>query len=632
MLDQVIDGVVRLIKKHWPRRREAFDYEVFDIDQATLELVKAFSAWKDNERRARFLLKAQDLRLIERFEDQIHWGTGEDEQERRYFFDLSKRRRRLDRIILGATILYLVGVAGLAAFQYPRAGCRNYLRDSGYPPELCDWQGQLKVLKLRQPLDLESFSGLNSKTIEDLEIIAEPSSNSIAGLSSLSKCRSLKKLSLVLDGSAVSDVRPLEKLSGLTHLTLSLGSEVSDVQPLEKLSGLTQLDLNMRDSKVTDLRPLEGLNALTHLTLKFRYEMADLKPLEKLSALSTLTLDSFDLQSTDLSPLEKLSGLANLTINLRYVRYGDLERLEKISRLNCLSLDLGGSNVGDLRTLEKLSGLTQLKLSLRNSKMRDLRLLGNLTRLTYLDLDISDCKVGDLKPLEKMTGLTRLDLNLRNCEVSDLTPLEKLSELTRLSLVLSASKVNDICLLEKLSGLTWLSIDLRASAVKDLTSLVVLSRLTHLDLDLTSIEAVNLKPLEKLSALTQITLKQKLAILSEDSDFVKSLESVGCPTKLALNAGYGDALDNSRQLVNLRRLNQLSLDLDFRDTDGSYLKPLEKLQGLSELNLRYSKTQLSGLMMLEKMKWLRILSIDGTTRAQRLSLQGIPPTLTQIEF
>lgn len=607
------------------RRREAED---FDVARARLKFAAAYQAWVSNEKKPRFLLNARDLRLLERFEEQLHEEPEED--EKRYFLDLSQRRRRLDRIIFSVIVLYVVSAACLAALQYGRAECRSYLRESGYPPELCDWQDQLKVLKLRQPLDLSNFSWLRSKTIENLEIRAEPRSDSIAGLSSLAKCSSLKKFTLILDGSRVRDLRPLEKLRGLTQLTLSLGSEVGDLKPLEQLSGLTWLDLDLSNSKVSDLRPLAKLSALTSLRVRFSGEACDLQPLANLQALSTLGLDS--IKAADLGPLEKLHGLAELSVDLRDARAGDLELLEKVGRLTELDLNLGGSNLRDLRALERLSGLTRLKLRLGRSEVRELSSLENLHGLTNLSLDLSESVVSDVHPLEKLSGLTQLDLDLRNSEVSDVQPLEKLSGLTRLSIVLTTCKVTDLSLLGKLSGLSRLTVDLRGSYVYDLSPLEELSRLTHLDLDLTFTGTRNLAPLEKLNGLTQLTLKHNLTILSDSPRIVKKLESVGGPTKLALNAGYGDVWHELRQLEKLSGLNQLSLDLDFREAEGSYLQPLEKLRGLSELTLRYSKTQLSGLMLLEKLKFLRILSLDGTTRAQRMSLHGIPASLTQIEF
>src|SRR5262249_50522128 len=76
-----------------------------EVEQAKLKFGNAFSAWKNNERRSRFLLKAGELRLIELYENQIPWGT--DEQEKRNFLNLSRRQHTLNRIGMGLAIVAL---------------------------------------------------------------------------------------------------------------------------------------------------------------------------------------------------------------------------------------------------------------------------------------------------------------------------------------------------------------------------------------------------------------------------------------------------------------------------------------------------------------------------------------------
>src|SRR5262249_57771097 len=111
----------------------------------------------------------------------------------------------------------------VARLAYQRFEDRRFLRESGYPPVLYDSQRQLRKLALTEPLDLERFTWLSSDSVEELELNASSSSNSIAGLASLSRCRSLKKLTLYLGASQVSNLEPLAKLSNRTQLTLYLG-------------------------------------------------------------------------------------------------------------------------------------------------------------------------------------------------------------------------------------------------------------------------------------------------------------------------------------------------------------------------------------------------------------------------
>ena len=152
-----------------------------------------------------------------------------------------------------AAVLALIGAGWFSILQYQRFENRRYLTESGYPAELYDFQHQLKKLEMTEPLNLERFTWLSSDSIEELSLKAARSSNSIAGLTSLSKCRSLKKLTLDLGDSQVSDLKPLAQLQGLTQLTLYLGgftsSQVSDLEPLAQLQGLTQLTLDLTIAK-----------------------------------------------------------------------------------------------------------------------------------------------------------------------------------------------------------------------------------------------------------------------------------------------------------------------------------------------------------------------------------------------
>src|SRR5262245_24320660 len=261
-----------------------------EVDQARLKFENAFVAWQKSGERSHYLMKGKDLRLVERFETKIPWGA--TAQEKQSFLNRSKRRRRFVKVAAVAAGLALIGLGWVASLQYKQFEDRRFLRESGYPPVLYDSQRQLKKLALTEPLDLERFTWLSSNLVEELELHAASSSNSIAGLASLSRCRSLIKLTLDLGdgssvfskrGSHVSDLGPLAKMSNLTQLTLELrSSQLSDLEPLTKLSNLTQLTLSLGGSKVSDLGPLARLSNRTQLTLDLNFtKVCDLEPLAK---------------------------------------------------------------------------------------------------------------------------------------------------------------------------------------------------------------------------------------------------------------------------------------------------------------------------------------------------------------
>jgi len=238
-----------------------------EVDQARLRFENAFTAWKNSNRSWRYLLKAGELRSVERYEKQIPWGK--NATDKRTFLWRSQRRRTLGQVILAAALVAVVAAGLLASSQYQRYDARTYLKDNNYPPELYDWQHQLKTLKLNEPMNVQRFPWLHSDTLEELTIHVQSGTNSLDGLVvNLTKCRALKKLPLDLSASQVSDLTPLTKLTGLTELTLNLsGSKVMDLTPVMKLTGLTQLTLGIRGSEVNDLTPLTKLTGLTQLTL-----------------------------------------------------------------------------------------------------------------------------------------------------------------------------------------------------------------------------------------------------------------------------------------------------------------------------------------------------------------------------
>src|SRR6185436_18236917 len=105
------------------------------------------------------------------------------------------------RAAIVAAVLVLIGASWFSILQYQQFEGKRYLTESGYPAELYDFQHQLRKLEMTEPLNLERFTWLSSDSIEELTLGAAGSSNSIAGLSSLSGCSSLKRLNLNLGNS-----------------------------------------------------------------------------------------------------------------------------------------------------------------------------------------------------------------------------------------------------------------------------------------------------------------------------------------------------------------------------------------------------------------------------------------------
>jgi len=605
-LNRLADRDIRLLEADTPTDGSAMRYRLpherlipalyrltgkllAEVDQAKLKFQNAFQAWQTNDKRSRYLLKGKELRLVQRYETQIPWGH--DEQEKKSFLFKSKRRRQVVRTATVAAVLVLIGAGWASILQYQRFENRRYLTESGYPAELYDFQHQLKKLAMTEPLDLERFTWLSSDSIEELSLKASDSSNSIAGLTSLSRCHSLKKLTLDLRNSQVSDLHPLQQLKGLTQLTLYLnGSPVSDLQPLQQLMKLTHLTLSFSGFRLSPLRDLQSLLQLKELTQLTLYldgsQVNDLQPLQFMR-LTQLTLDLRDSLVHDLQPLQQIKGPIQLRLYLNSSLAGRLPPLQQIKGLTQLTLDVDypPSNLQLLEQLKELPQLKQLTLNLGFFLVSDLKLLDKLKGLTQpsLTLNLKGSGVNDLQPLEQFKGLTQLSLDLRETKVSDLRPLEQLKTVTGLTLYLNNSQVNDLKsseTLKRLPQLTQLTLDLRSGQVNNLKPLEQLKGLSKLSLDLRTSQVSDLEPLEQLKKLTQLTLY----------------------------------LPDSQVL-----------DLKSLDT-------LNTLTELTQLTLDFSLNGVSDLQTIRELTNLQALSIENATRAQRMSLRNIPPSLVELKF
>ena len=621
-----------------------------EVDQAKLKFQNAFQAWKNNDKRSAYLLKAKELRLVERYETQIPWGN--DEQEKKNFLQRSKHHHKIIKGAAVAAVIALLVISWASYLQYQRFEGRRYLRESGYPPELYDWQHRLKKLELMQPLDLDRFAWFSSDSIEELELHAVNSSNSIAGLASLSKCRLLKKLSLGLTESQVSNLEPLSTLNDLTQLTLDLRySQVGDLKPLSKLSNLTQLTLDLDISQVEDIEPLSKLSNLTQLTLDLsESRVKDIEPLSMLSNLKQLTLNLRDAQVSDLQWLSKLNNLAQLSLFAgRDVEFY-LELLPKLSNRTQITLIFSEYEISDLESLSKLSNQTQLMLYYYG-KLNSLEPLLQLNNLTRLELESDLGQVKNLEPLSKLSNLKELTLDLGQSQGRDLEPLAKLGDETQLTLDFSNSSTSNLELLAKLGNRTQLALNLGHNKVRNLEPLSKLSSLAQLTLALGGSEVSDLGGLSKLSNLTQLNLDLSRSEVSSwepplnqdnraqmmhdrfrstsDVHNMEPLSKLSNLTQLMLSL-TGSEVRDLEPLSKLSNLTQLTLD--FRSSEIRSLEPLLELRKLTQLTLGPGGSQVDNLEPLAKLTRLQALSIWDATRAQRISLRSIPASLVELKF
>ncbi|MBL7724831.1 MAG: leucine-rich repeat domain-containing protein, partial [Chitinophagaceae bacterium] len=158
---------------------------------------------------------------------------------------------------------------------------------------------------------------------------------------------------LDLSYNQITEIKGLDKLSGLTSLNLS-DNQITEIKGLDKLSGLTSL--NLSDNQITEIKGLDKLSGLTSIALSGN-QITEIKGLDKLSGLTSIALSGN--QITEIKGLDKLSGLTSLDLDSNQIT--EIKGLDKLSGLT--SLDLDSNQITEIKGLDKLSGLTSLDLA-----------------------------------------------------------------------------------------------------------------------------------------------------------------------------------------------------------------------------------------------------------------------------
>lgn len=147
---------------------------------------------------------------------------------------------------------------------------------------------------------------------------------------------------------------------------------ITDIRPLEGLTGLTDLSLTSQSRVTVDWSSLRGLSSLKHLHIE-GYELESTDELvAQVEGLPITLFTLIDTNTRDISNLHLLTEVTNL--NLRHNHIQDISPIAGMSRLSLLAL--GGNKISDIGVLE---GLTKLiVLNLNNNPIRDLSPLKNI--------------------------------------------------------------------------------------------------------------------------------------------------------------------------------------------------------------------------------------------------------------
>lgn len=231
-----------------------------------------------------------------------------------------------------------------------------------------------------KPFNFQALSQLGA--LEELHVGLEASE--ISGLEGLSRCRSLRKLSLS-GGISDSDLIHVEHLHSLKYLWLPKATSDHALMRLSQLGGLEYLSIEK--SQVTD----EGLKALAKFPNLKELELrnSDITDLGLASLALCSTLEEIDLSETKLQG----TGLRHLA---------ELPRLKRLCLDQTLITDESLQALADFQVLEKLQ-LNHCQVTDRGmlhvAKCRSLRVLSiNLTK-------VSDDGIGELRELPDLREL-----------------------------------------------------------------------------------------------------------------------------------------------------------------------------------------------------------------------------------
>ncbi len=177
---------------------------------------------------------------------------------------------------------------------------------------------------------------------QNLEVLVA-SGTGINYLEKLSLCVHLKKL--LLAGTNIYDLSPLQELKNLEILDLGYATQVSNILPIRDLRKLRTLIL--KETKVEDISAFSNLTNLRYVDLEST-QVRNLLPLHRLKNLEYLKLGR-----TQVSDISYFTGLVNLKwLDLERTQIKDISPLKGLLRLNALFLNW--TNVSDLSPIQSL--------------------------------------------------------------------------------------------------------------------------------------------------------------------------------------------------------------------------------------------------------------------------------------
>ncbi|WGD37737.1 leucine-rich repeat domain-containing protein [Lysinibacter sp. HNR] len=286
----------------------------------------------------------------------------------------------------------------------------------------------------------------------------------------------------------VTDLSPLQYMSGLRELTLDDSSQIGDYSPLASVPQMRGLYL--KNTSIQDLSALQGYTNMSRLHLNGAPQLTDISAMSSFTSLSILRLRDAP-QITDYSALSDVTNITQITVtNSGMTVFPDMSRLTQLA-----SLDVSNNNLASVDSLQNISGL--LQFDAMHNRITDISPLS--THPNIRTININDNQIVNLNALRSLPKLEIL--RAYNNQINDMSGMANLPSLRTLSInnnrAANIPATTDLPNLQVLEAQNTNMSDL--SFLRNSTSLY---RILIMENSITSLE-----PLRNLSNLTFISAR-----------------------------------------------------------------------------------------------------------------------------
>lgn len=241
--------------------------------------------------------------------------------------------------------------------------------------------------------DVKPLEKLNKMTWLDFH------STKVSDISALNNMKELQFLSFSETG--VSDIDVVKNFKKLDELYME-DTKVTDLTPISDITNLVNLKANSYVAHIKSLKPLEKLTRLSMVTVYGNGFTSDLSELKNHNELTLLQLNNINV--TNIDALKTATDLRDLEIHGALT---DISALKDHNKLEFLSI--ASPNLYDISALSTATALESF--SLYGSKVSNVQPLSGLTKLNYLSISCNP--ITDISSLKSASSLRSLYVDNR---------------------------------------------------------------------------------------------------------------------------------------------------------------------------------------------------------------------------